>query len=116
MDGAFSRAELAAALAESGGNKARLARALGVEPPRINEWLSGKVENTKYTRRQLAAAIAVARGDAPDGAPDQAALLNALEEDARRMLERIRRARIGAPTPSQVEAALRTATKGKKAQ
>lgn len=116
MDGAFSRAELEVALVESGGNKARLARALGVEPPRISEWLSGKVENTKYTRRQLAAAVAVARGDAKGGAPDQAALLNALEEDARRMLERIRRARLGAPSPSQVEAAVRGGTKGRKAQ
>lgn len=108
----FTRDDLLAALRQPGVNQARLARGLGVEPPRISEWKRERdpVENGTYTRADLARAVRVAQGVETPAVPaegDAAALLNALEDDARRMLDRIAAARAATRLPTPRDATAR---------
>ncbi len=99
----FTQDDLKRALAMPGVNQARLARALGVEPPRVSEWKHGVIENQSRTRADLAAAVLVAQGKSAPAMPSGEAvepLLVALEQDARRMLERIAQARAATRLPA----------------
>jgi len=86
-----------AACKRAGVSQAALARALGKRPATITEWLNGTAAQPSVTVEALEEAVRTLTGGTPRTAVDPrsyaAGLLAGFEEDAERMLARVREAR-----------------------